>query len=366
MKIAYLSFNLFPSHYAHTVQIMKMCQAFKNLNHDVTLFAQKHEKYTSDEKLFNDYLITNTFYIHWLKFPKNNLLYRLKILWTIFRLNSKFDLYYTRNIFLAVCLIIFNKKAILELHSDANSKLERLLLPLVFKSNIKIVTISNALAEYLSIKYRISIKRFIIEHDAYDLEELKKIKPHGLIFPARVNQKYIIYVGSFYPGRGIDLIIELAKRFPEHFFLCIGGNDNEIKNLSYNLKYMKNLFLYKRVEHSKVPAILSEADILIMPYKDKVTIEGKGDTSRFMSPMKMGEYLAAGKPIIASSLPSIMEILVDNVNALLCIPNDRVQWENKLNNLLNDKLLCDKLSMNAKITSNKLTWENRVKNILKK
>lgn len=365
MKIAYLSFNYFPSHYAHTVQILKMCQAFNNLDHDITLFAQKSENYISDEDIFYNYLIINPFNIQWINLSKNKWIYRLKILWIIFKLRTKFDLYYTRNIFIAFLLLIFNKASILELHSVANSIVDKLLLPLILNSEIKIVTISKKLAEILSEKYNLPVSRFIIEHDAYDINELRHMEPHGLDFPKKsINQKYIIYLGSFYLGRGIDLIIELAKRFNEHFFLCIGGNDEEIKNIGNYLSGVPNLFLYKRVSHKKVPSILSDADILIMPYEKKVTVEGKGDTSYFMSPMKMGEYLAAGKPILASSLPSLREILIDRINAILCNPNDLEDWVNKLKILLNNKELCDLLSVNAKNTIIKLTWENRVKNIL--
>ncbi len=367
MKIAYLSYNLFPSHYAHTIQILKMCQAFTKVGHRVTLYAQKSETFINEDELFDEYLIYETFKIKWKILPQKTWLFRLSLLLKIFFLviANKYDLYYTRNTLISFLLTKLNKRVILELHNTAISKLERILIPIIIKSPTKIVTISRVLAEILAKTYNVSTFRFVIEHDAFDLEEMKLGKPHKLQFPQKLNKKFVMYVGSFYPGRGIEFIIELAKHFKNYYFLCIGGNDKLIENIHSKVEDLSNIFLYNKINHSRVAAVLKEADILLMPYANVVTVEGSGDSSRFMSPMKVGEYLSAGKPIIASKLPSLMEILIDNENALLSEPGNLEDWRNNLSQLLNNQKLRIKISKGAINTVKKLTWENRVENILK-
>ena len=73
---------------------------------------------------------------------------------------------------------------------------------------------------------------------------------------------------------------------------------------------------------------MSSVDLLLMPYQNKVSIGVRGqDTSRWMSPMKMFEYMAAGQAIVASDLPVLREILVHKHNAILTKADDVIEWE---------------------------------------
>ncbi len=82
--------------------------------------------------------------------------------------------------------------------------------------------------------------------------------------------------------------------------------------------------------------LLRSYDVLIAPYQEKVCVHGGGgDVATWMSPLKIFEYMAAGRPIVASDLPVLREILEDGRNALLVSPGDVDAWCIALNKLRN-------------------------------
>jgi glycosyltransferase involved in cell wall biosynthesis len=106
-------------------------------------------------------------------------------------------------------------------------------------------------------------------------------------------------------------------------------------------------------------------DILLAPYEKKVSIFGsnKGDTSKFMSPLKIFEYMSHKKPIIASDLPVIREILNEK-NSILVKPDDIELWINsieKLKNLQNREVIANQ----ALSDFYNYTWKNRAQLVVK-
>jgi hypothetical protein len=66
-----------------------------------------------------------------------------------------------------------------------------------------------------------------------------------------------------------------------------------------------------------------------MPYERSVAVSGGGDTADVCSPMKMFDYMAAGRAIISSDLPVLQEVLNEQ-NAVFCSPDAPDQWEQAL------------------------------------
>jgi glycosyltransferase involved in cell wall biosynthesis len=82
------------------------------------------------------------------------------------------------------------------------------------------------------------------------------------------------------------------------------------------------------MQPSNIPSILRKFDILLLLSKKKIETSDGGDIGQYTSPLKMFEYMASGRPIIASKLPVFEEVLKHNVNALLVSPdNDKVHGE---------------------------------------
>jgi glycosyltransferase involved in cell wall biosynthesis len=83
-----------------------------------------------------------------------------------------------------------------------------------------------------------------------------------------------------------------------------------------------------------------------------------------MSPLKLFEYMASGKPIVASDLPVLREILVEDRNALLYPPSDPAALAECLARLLADKSLATRLADQARQDVEDFTWERRAARIL--
>ena len=78
----------------------------------------------------------------------------------------------------------------------------------------------------------------------------------------------------------------------------------------------------------------------------------------------MFDYMSVGKPIIASSLKNLKEVLCHNQNALLCSHNELNEWIDAINTLYSNKKHRLFIGKNAKNDlDNNFLWEVRIKNI---
>lgn len=124
------------------------------------------------------------------------------------------------------------------------------------------------------------------------------------------------------------------------------------------------------MENRKISSVLSYLDILLLPALNKVMpFKGNSDKdniSEFMSPLKMFEYMASGKPIISSDLAALREVLRHKESAILCDPDNLDEWIEAIKLLMEDENLRKKLGENARKESvDKYTWLIRAKKVLK-
>lgn len=144
------------------------------------------------------------------------------------------------------------------------------------------------------------------------------------------------YFGQLLPGRGVEIIEAMARARPEVLFLVFGGNEADIAaRRSANAR--ENLVFAGFVPHATGQAAMGACDILLMPYQTSVSIGVAGhDTARWMSPMKMFEYLGSGSAIVSSDLPVLREVLEDGRTALLAQAEDVAAWLDRLDRLVAD------------------------------
>ena len=103
-----------------------------------------------------------------------------------------------------------------------------------------------------------------------------------------------------------------------------------------------------------------------MPYQNNVFLfNDKYDTARWMSPMKMFEYLASGVPIIASDLPVLKEVLIHENNSYLVNCDNPEKWIEAINILKYNKNLYNTISYNAiQQFNDNYTWDKRSHKIM--
>ena len=118
------------------------------------------------------------------------------------------------------------------------------------------------------------------------------------------------------------------------------------------------------VAQREVSSYLLASDVLVMPYSSGVTIRDGTEAGEFTSPLKLFEYIAAGKPIIATGVPSVLEILRSGENSVVTPPDDEEEFIRALQLVLRDSELCVRVSQRARSDATEYTWEKRVLKII--
>tara|TARA_A100001011_G_scaffold395214_1_gene489554 strand:+ start:977 stop:2080 length:1104 start_codon:yes stop_codon:yes gene_type:complete len=356
MKIAYIAETLITNKSAYTHHVLKMCDAFSN-KHDVCLMIPSKNGSLSFKNLKNNYLFTskkNFFIKGILKFKISNFVYRIFFGYKVAKDIKKkyYDIIITRSLLSSFFLSLFKINHFLEIHSEIKGLSNFLINNLNFiNSNYiyKVIFISNALRKNFS---NIDNKKTLVLHDAIDIKNFKKSATKKKI-------KTVTYVGSFYKGKGVELIIDIARNLTSLNFNLYGELNKELDNIPNNVK------LHGHVDYREVPDILSKSDILLLPSASyQLGRSSSVNIANYNSPLKMFDYLASGKILVSSRLDGICEVLKHNYNSLLVKEHECRMWVKCLNDVLNNKYNLKKLRKNSIKTSYKFTWEKRINKII--
>ena len=344
-----------PNKKAHSVQVLKMCDEL-SLKYKVNLICG----YSYNKKIRYDYDLKNSFKISSIK------IFNLRILNMFYKILNlkKFkkkndDILYTRDVHYAFFGLLFYKKIYLELHLSYLKRINisYFFLKKIFKQkNIKVIFISKELLNIYKNKIGVP-KYFIVAHDCSDNKYLKN--------PTKKKNKKLSvgYCGHLYTGRGIEIIFKLAKIEKNIDFNILGGFKVDKDELLKFNKIPKNVNFFEHTKHRHISNFLGKNDILIAPYQTKLGKFGEIDTAKYMSPLKIFEYMSAKKAIICSDHKVLKEVLRNNFNALLCNPNNLKEWCSALKRLKKKKLR-NFLAHNAyKDFKNFYTWNKRINKI---
>ena len=117
------------------------------------------------------------------------------------------------------------------------------------------------------------------------------------------------------------------------------------------------------VPNIDLPKYQAACDVLLMPYQHQVAASSGGDIARYLSPMKLFEYLASGRPIVSSDLPVLRETL-NAKNAIMLSPEDINGWKIALQNLSSDPVRRLALGNQARQDAMSYSWSERARKIL--
>ena len=133
------------------------------------------------------------------------------------------------------------------------------------------------------------------------------------------NVPVIAFSGSLHEGRGGEEMLDCAGLLPGVEVVIIGGTPADVQRYRglIEQKRLTNVRLVGHVSQAVLPRYLLAADILLMPYTTRFTEH----SFEYTSPMKMFEYLATGRPIVATDFPILHEILEHGRNAWFVPPD---------------------------------------------
>lgn len=362
-RIIYIHNIVMPGPEANTVQVAKMCSAFSGLGHDVTLMALPDRNDAGHpQRLLTHYGVKHRFAVSQLpSFGARPSVAALA--GAISARHWRPDILYTRTPHIALATCMAGLPTLFEIHTDldAFSRLGRLCFEkaLANPNLIGIVAISDPLARHLHETHPALPHRIIVAHDGADESAADIASPKALRFSAG-------YVGSLYEGKGVELVIEIAKRCPWADFHIVGGSPSERLNIISKCAPSPNVHFRGRIPHAEVERELASFDALLAPYQQRVlAADGRTNTARWMSPLKIFEYMAARRPIVASRIAAIEDLLQHNETALLCEPTKAREWALALRKLSSDRALARRLGDAARRRLlDRHTWERRAAYIL--
>jgi glycosyltransferase involved in cell wall biosynthesis len=364
MKILYLNSGPFNSEMANLRQVKAMCYAMAESNFDITLSLPgvKPDNYKKP-----NYKIDFRKQYTKGKFDRYISVYPL--LKSIKKENP--DILYIRDSVILTYAYLFSRRDIIfESHNNSlhegipilNRFLRWLLKKGLFKRRvIKLVTISHALKEYW-VNQGIPSEKITAVHDGVDVKMFGKKKSKLLArkeLSLPTDKIIVSYTGRLYADRKIENIITLASKFNNILFLVVGGpNENAQLYRNEALKMqLSNILFTGQVKQPAVSDYLAASDILLALWSSEVP------TINYCSPLKLFEYMAANRVILAHGFPTIKEVLIDKVDALLVKPDDTNDLINKLDEALNlskPEVLADNAYEKA---VNEYTWSKRVEQI---
>jgi len=370
VKIACIASSTIPSTTANSIQVMKVCQALRQVNGPVRLWVPGDQG-TDWTQLADFYGLSTPFEVQWIE--TRRVWKRYDLAWKSVGLAQRWGatLIYTWMLQSAVLALWRGFPVILELHDRPSGRLG----PRLFREFIRypgrkrLLVITEALLERVQQQYHWLPSQDMVQiaPNGTELERYANLpRPEEarrlLGLPQTLT---VVYSGSFYTGRGLDLLLQLAHDFPTVLFLWVGGRPQDILEWKNRLNNMglRNVHLTGFVENSRLPLYQAAGDVLLMPYEQAISGSSGGNSAEICSPMKMFDYLACGRPILASDLPVFHEVLNER-NAVFCPPQDSVAWSKALELLLKDADRRQRLGKQAKADAARYTWRSRAERAL--
>lgn len=378
MKIALVTNSRIPSLTANSIQAMKVAQALMQLGHDIKMFAPKEVLITNHQLLLTHYGLRLTPDLELL--PSISGLKRLDFIVHAQRAAKRFgaELIYTWLPQSAALGTWMGYPVVLEMHADNSGKLGVWWMRQFWKQKTpKVMTVTtSALRKALerSTKFQFKDEALLLAPNGVELE-----KYAGLPSPVEARRQLNLkdgltvgFTGHIYPGRGADLLFELARQMPAVNFLWVGGTPELVDFWRGKLSEagMTNVTMTGFVKHEVIPLYQAAADVLLMPYSRSIEASSGQDIAEVINPMKMFEYMAAGRGIVSADLPSIREVLNEG-NAVLVEPVEEGNrewgmgnWKAAIESLLADEPRRLALGAQARKDVEQLTWVKREERVM--
>ncbi|WP_420126700.1 glycosyltransferase family 4 protein [Longimicrobium sp.] len=368
MKIAFISLAAFPSRSAESIHVAKMCEAFAEHGHQVTLVAPRRTpEPVGPELLASHYGVRTPFRV--VKLPRPAIRGAARLFGAqaaAWCRRAGVDLVYSRDLNGAFFAATIGMRVMFEVHNavDRVRGVSRWMLSRLLHHPrlVRLVVISDSLQRYFQQHHDLPAERILVAREAADAVDSADAAPVQL----GPGALHVGYVGHLYPGKGMEVVVELAAACPWAVFHVVGGEEKDIRWWKEQRPGLDNLLFHGFVPHAVTAGYRQACDVLLAPYQSRVSDSRGGDIGQWMSPMKVFEYMASGKAILASNIAVVEEVVVDGETALLRGPEDFAGWTAALERLRDDPDLRARLGERAQaVFLREYTWPKRAAKVLR-
>jgi glycosyltransferase involved in cell wall biosynthesis len=197
--------------------------------------------------------------------------------------------------------------------------------------------------------------------DAVDLERFERLPEPGAARAAPGLPRegpLALYCGHFYDAKGVPTLVDAARLLPKVSVALVGGWPADIARLRERARGCETVRFAGFVSNALVPAHLAAADVLVLPNSARTS------QARITSPLKLFEYMAARRPIVATRIPALAGLLRHGENAWLVSPDCPESLAAGIERVLADGALARRLVERAWQDVQRYTWKRRAAELL--
>lgn len=322
-SLIYVTSANLPNDRAHGIQIAHTCSALATEGVEVTLCIPKRWG-VSEEEVRHYYTLDRSVPIRrvrvidissvvpgYLSFFVRSVSFSVGALWYALTHMKGEDVVYARGeMVLPLALGAWRYRLCWETHSKPATVW---LYRFVLKAVQRVVTLTRYYADELVSVFGVPRDRIVVAPDAVDLEPFARAYDSSLMrrtFGIPDGRTVLMYTGSDQSWKGVDVLKEAVRHLPPHYLLVLVGRIRDDTNGD------RRFFYAGPQPHHDIPRWLAAADYLMLSGNANDAL-----SARYTSPMKLFEYMAAGRPIIAFDVPAFREVL-DATSALFVPAQD--------------------------------------------
>ncbi len=309
----------------------------------------------------------------------------LFLLISLFGKLPQYDIIYARDyhtvIIALIPRLIFRKKLVFEINGLANeeqklkrySYLNRLLVFIIKKAegfatkySEKIISLTPHIATYLNKDFECPLEKVVVIGNGVDIKRFYPVSDQNLLAKWRdrwgigKEDMVVVFVGNLARWQGVETFIESGfKLFPKNErlkFLIVGDGplkENLMKKVSES-KWKQSFYFTGMVNYEEIPFLINIGDVCVAPFISK------RNQKTGVSPLKVFEYMACGKPVVASRIQGLEFIEEEGVGCLI-EPEDVESLQKALYDLIKEPK--ERIRMGQKgsqIARENFSWESRV------
>lgn len=373
MKLLYIANARLPTEKAHGLHIVKMCEAFAAQGAEVTLVLPER-KNVIQQDIFSYYGIKKNFEVRFVRtldlanrgflgYWTTQFFFSWKLFWLQFKDNKSVVI--TRDELSGWLMRRRGFNVFYDMHGFPETWI--FLWKAVMKGMTGIICTNEWKMNKVHKVFGIPKKFLVLARNGFDLndfdinitkEEARKIL--GLPLGRRI----VLYAGHLYDWKGVDILARSAAFLMQESIFFIGGTQNDVDRFKKRHSAFQNVFLFGHQPHVKIPIYLRSADVLVLP-NSRISSNPRAvpysiyDTS----PIKLFEYMASQRPIVASDLPSIREILNEE-RAVFFKTDDPEDLAKSIKYVFEHPQDAQERAARAWVFVQDFTWERRARRIL--
>lgn len=273
------------------------------------------------------------------------------------------DLVYTRNLWVAWLAVLFGQRVVFDHYRPWPDQIPPLQLWLYRLICNRRFVVNICHSDYTRNKYLdLGIPRDKLHcvHNGFEPERLQAAIPLEAAkaqIGVASDKKTVVYTGRINHKKGLNLVIEAARRLPDLQFILVGSSGHgPIEAVARNVA---NVRIVPWQTPDALARYIFAADVLLIPPSWQPLAEF-GST---VLPLKLFFYMASGRPIVAGDTPDVREVLKHGENALLCRPDCADSLVEGIRAVMGDATLAGRLGATAQADSRDFTWHARAQRI---